>query len=213
MKATMLLIGVSCALAAQAQDPAPYVSNPTPPPSAVSVSTNLLKNGNFESGKVEAGTPPDDWGFIVKSGGPVNGGLIETAAHSGKRSVGIGGSYMPNDKWQVLAFNAPVEAKATYQYSAWVKAYPEDQLFGGTKGTIAIEWKDASGNEISRILGDSWGQSELKSGEWTQFKVSGEAPANVATATFTITYYLNPNAKSGGTFLIDDALAEKASKN
>lgn len=212
MKAYTLVLGMSCALMVQAQDPAPYVSSPVAPPDAVSVTSNLVKNGSFEFGEIAVGQPPDDWGFIAKSGGKVNGGLTEMAAHTGKRSVGLGAAFLASDKWQVLAFNAPVEGKATYRYSAWIKSYPQDPFFGGTKGAIAIEWKDASGTEITRVMGDSWSQSELASGEWMPVKITGDAPANAKSATFTITYYHNPNMKSGGSFLIDDALAEKVSK-
>src|SRR5438105_4191690 len=109
MKPYLLFITMSYALIANAQDPAPYVSSPTPPPDAVSVPTNLLKNGSFEFGKLELGEAPDDWGFIAKTGGRVNAGVTEMTSHTGKRAVGMGAPFLSNDKWQVLAFNVPVE--------------------------------------------------------------------------------------------------------
>jgi hypothetical protein len=212
MKIRQLVLMIGCAATLQAQDPAPYVSNPAPAPNAVSVSTNLLKNGSFEFGMIELGKAPDDWGFIVKSGTKVNAGITETAAHTGKRSVGIGTPATINDKWQVLAFNAPVQANVAYQFSCWVKSYPQDPLAGGASGYITIEWKDASGAEITRIQGDTWDAAKLASGEWLQVKVQGEAPPGSASATFAVTYLLNKNQKSGGSFLVDDALAEKITK-
>lgn len=212
MNIRYVLLMTGCALALQAQDPAPYVPSPAPPPDAVSVPANLLRNGSFEAGMIEIGKAPDDWGLIVESGGKVNAGITETAAHTGKRSVGLGTPALPNDKWQVLAYNAPVEAKSSYRYTAWVKNYPEDPLKNGVSGFISIEWKDATGAEITRIQGETWDASKLASGEWLQVKVQGEAPPETATATFAITYLFNKNQRSGGSFLVDDALAEKVAK-
>jgi hypothetical protein len=210
MKAYRLVLVAGFALALEAQDPAPFVAGPIS--DAPAIATNLLKNGSFEDGSLDLGRPPDSWGFIVESGRQVNGGITEDAAHNGQRAVGLSTPIWPTDRWQVLAFNTPVEGKSTYQYSAWVKAYPKDPLYGGARGFISIEWKDHKGAEISRIPGDNWDHSRLAGGEWIPVKVKGTAPANAVTATFTITYYLHPTARSGGSFLVDDALAEKVSK-
>lgn len=201
-----------------AQDPAPYAAAPrtnvpsVSEPAPVSVINNLLKNSSFEYGDIEVGRPPNDWGFITESGRKVNGGVTEIAARTGGRAVGLGTPFLPTDKWQVFALNVPIEKGGKYEYSAWIKAYPDAPLHGGARGVIQIEWKDASGNEIDRIHGDNWTQKHLASGEWTQFKVTGQAPALAVTASFVITYHLNPNLRSGGSFLVDDAVAVQIAK-
>jgi hypothetical protein len=196
---------------ALAQDPAPYTASPRTEAPVVlnpiedSDAGNLLKNGSFEYGDLKVGRPPNDWGFIIKSSRKVNGGVTEIDARSGIRSLGFGTPFLPSDKWQVLAFNIPVEKGATYEYSAWIKAYPGDPLFGGAFGVIQIEWKDASGNELDRLLGESWDQKDLTGSGWIQRRVMGRAPAGARSASFVITYHLNSNMRSGGSFLIDDA--------
>jgi hypothetical protein len=217
MKTTMLRMVGLCLLAAtcglKAQDPAPYTTNSNANAGAgVTVIQNLLKNESFEYGEIAIGRPPNDWGFILESGREVNGGITEIAARTGTRCVGLGTPFLSLDKWQVLVLNVPVEKGAKYEFSAWVKAYPDAPLFGGARGVIQIEWKDGSGNEIDRIHGQSWNQKDLASGEWIPVKVTGQAPVNTVTASFVITYHLNPNQKSGGSFLVDDVVAVQIAK-
>lgn len=169
---------------------------------------NLLKNASFENGQAETGRPPDDWGFITQSAQPVNGGMTSSAAHTGGYAVYIDKPSDPKDKWQVLAFNAPVKAGSTYEFGAWIKPDPQNPMRGETQGTLAIEWKDADGKELERTISDPWTSKTFAvSGDWTRFKIKGAAPKKAASATFTITYYAGSAKEAGSSFLIDDAEA------
>jgi hypothetical protein len=173
---------------------------------------NLLKNPSFELGRAEHGRPPDDWGFITESAQPVNGGMTQTAAHSGDYSVSLGKPQNPKDKWQVLAFNTTVDSGSVYEFSAWVRPDAQNPLRGDTKGTVSIEWKDIDGNELERSASEPWNSKTFAgSGDWKQFKIKAPAPKGAASATFVITYYAgNPNEMSGS-FLVDDVAVTKVS--
>jgi hypothetical protein len=177
---------------------------------AVQQPDNLLKNGGFELGRAEPGVPPDDWGFITETAMPVNGCMTRTAAHTGDYSVVLDSPKDDKNKWQVMAFNALVEGGAWYEFSIWVKPDPQNPIKGATKGQIAIEWKDADGNEISRAVGQAWtAKTFAPAGDWTEIKVKAAAPAKSSSATFTITYLTGGMKDTNSAFLIDDAVAKK----
>jgi hypothetical protein len=171
---------------------------------------NLLKNPGFENGSPEQGRPPADWTFITASGQHVNGGLTDAAAHTGSFSVYIDKPLSEKDKWQVLCFNTLVETGATYEFSVWVKPDPQNPMRGDTKGTVSIEWKDADGNEITRVAAEAWTPKTFAgSPDWVQVKIKAPTPEKVTAATFVITYYAGSAKDAGSSFLIDDAVAKK----
>jgi hypothetical protein len=171
---------------------------------------NLLKNGDFELGGTAGGQAPDDWGFITESGTPVNGCMVKGIARTGDYAVVIDAPTNERDRWQVLAFNTPIDASSMYEFSIWVKPDSKNPLKGSTKGQVAIEWKDADGNEIARTQGDAWTiKSFEKSSDWTRFKVKAMAPAKAQTATFTVTYLASNPRETNSAFLVDDAVAIK----
>jgi len=175
-----------------------------------STSENLLVNPSFENGSVERGKAPDLWGLITESAEPVNGGLTDSAAHTGKYPVFLDKPANGKDKWEVLASNISIQSGDVYKFSAWIKSDPKNPLKRDARGAISIEWKDADGEEISRAVSDPWTAKTLQvSQDWIEVKIEAVAPPKTQSATFAITYFDGNDKDAGGAFLIDDVVAVK----
>ena len=104
----------------------------------------------------------------------------------------------------------PVDAGATYSFSAYVKNNSDDPLTTEAHGMIGIEWKKSDGVEISRTTSPEWDMT-LSRMRWEPYNVTEKAPRGAKTAAFTIPLYDGEKGGSGSC-VVDDARVEMKKK-
>jgi hypothetical protein len=97
--------------------------------------------------------------------------------------------------WQMLS----VVPGQVYVFRA--DALPLEK-FGGARGQLSIEWKNAAGEEIERTWGPSWDDPVVFNGRPLQ-EMTATAPEGASTASFVITVF-EGNAGGKGGFKIDN---------
>ncbi len=97
--------------------------------------------------------------------------------------------------WQMLS----VVPKQVYVFR--VDALPLEN-FGGARGQLSIEWKNAAGEEIERSWGPSWDDPIVFNSRPRQ-EMTATAPADAMTASFVITIFEGDSGGKGA-FTIDN---------
>jgi hypothetical protein len=172
---------------------------------------NHLANAGFESPAEGAGsdsdTVPEAWTWFSSLAESRKIGLTGKLAQAGKQSVRLA-SQGKAASYQGLFQMLPAESGVTFEFSAHVRNDGANPLKGEARGQLSVEWKDAAGQEIERQWGADWGES-LSATRWTKVEMIARAPAHAATAHFVITQFDGKDEKSGGAFLVDEAVVVK----
>ncbi len=167
----------------------------------------LLSNGSFESPSAnqpaaQQPATPEKWMGFGRDQDAVNLTLTNQAANSGSQSARIASNRVAGS-FHGLSQNVPVQPGKTYRFTVQARQDPNEKLQGTTRAQISIEWKDATGKEVDRTWGPDFGSS-LSSDKWTEFQMTGTAPAQAASATFVLTMH-EGDKPGGGAVLVDDA--------
>ncbi len=170
---------------------------------AAQTAGNLLSNAGFETPQADAANAaakPDNWDVFCREPNGAKISLSTGAAKTGKQSLrftctGVAESY------EGIAQVVNVSEGKRFELSVFVGNDNAQRLKGTTRGQISIEWKDSTGNEIARSWGPDWGA--LAGDSWTQFKMTGEAPAKAVQAVAVITVH-EGKEPGGGSFYADD---------
>lgn len=193
MMTRILLTGVlslSVCTAAMAQDEAAKTS---------------LENAGFESPDISQGAKlmatPDGW-FHFSSTPENKAGVSDARKRSGSQSMCFK-AQTPEDAFEGVADKFSVVGGKPYSFTVYVMSDPADPLVGSSFGQISIEWRDATGKEITRSHGPTW-NFELTSTQWEKFTVDGDAPEGATEGSAVITFF-SKDCKGAGSFFVDDA--------
>lgn len=163
---------------------------------------NLLKNGGFEAENRETPGQPYDWGVFTESGVPGPSALSKDASHEGNNSYKLlfEGKL---DRFLGVSQNVPIKPGQKLKLTCYILNLT---LQNTTYGQLALEWKNASGQEISRDLGEGMTIKNTGTKDWTRFELVSTAPEKTESVTATIS--LTPAGSTDGSILVDDVRLE-----
>lgn len=170
---------------------------------------SLVQNGGFESpAATQASSPPaaEKWLPFSKDMDAVNFSLVTHMVQAGRQAARVASNKVANSFHgigQVIA----VQPGATYRFTVQVRNDPAAKMQGSTRGQISIEWQDSSGKEIDRTWGPDFGPA-LSDAKWSEFQMTGKAPAGAVRAHCVITMH-EGQQPGGGALLVDEATARQ----
>lgn len=169
--------------------------------------TNLLptlSNGGFETPEIttgaKVGDEPAQW-FFFSSDPSHKVGLTDARKRSGMQSL-LFRAQATADAYEGFAQKFAATAGQRFTFTAWVLNDPQEPVAANSYGQLSLEWKDASGVEISRTYSAGWGASS-SSDRWEKFSVSDVAPTNAAVGVAVVTFFGRDSAGIGG-FFVDE---------
>jgi len=168
-----------------------------------------IKNGDFEAPAIEAqDSDKNPTGWRPFATAKENIGTSKSFARSGKQSAKLMiPQNAPVDGNQGIYQLIPVIPGKTYTFKVYVHADESEPLMGSVRGQLSIEWKDDSPDkkEVDRTWGTDWGAT-LSAEEWTEMKVTAQAPAKAKYAAVVVTQFIGPSPQdTSGVFYVDDA--------
>ena len=167
------------------------------------IETPPLVNASFESPEVTTPDnyfPPESWiCFASKPGDKV--GCTARTKRTGSQSLVFKAPSAANG-FEGASQEFAVTPSYHYGFTAYVIGDESDQLSAGSFGQVHIEWRDATGKEITRVYGPTW-DINLSSKRWERFFVEGDAPAGAAGGLVVVMFY-SKNNPGRGTFYVDD---------
>jgi len=163
---------------------------------------NLLKNAGFENEDTSKPGQPVDWGVFTETGVAGPSASTRDAVHDGAIAFKLAFEGK-TDRFLGVSQNVPVQAGQKFKLAAYVR---NGSLQGNTFGQVGLEWKDGTGQELSRDLGEKMTIKNLSASDWTRFELIATAPAKAASVTATIT--LVPEGSTDGSILVDDVRLE-----
>ena len=163
---------------------------------------NLLKNSSFED--EDSGKPGQavEWAVFTQTGQPGLSALSRDAAKDGKNSFKLAFEGK-TEQFVGLSQNVPVNAGQKLKFSIYVRNV---SLQGDSYAQLGLEWKDASGKEVSRDLGEGMNPKNTRIDDWTRFEVTAAAPAGTSSVTCTVT--IHTGKATDGAVLLDNVGAE-----
>lgn len=171
---------------------------------ACRIPTPQLQNSGFEKPAVppsgiDGPTAPDAW-LSFSSPDKAAAEVSQDRMLAGKQAARLSA---PTGEIEFLgmAQTVAVQSGAPYEFSVDVMDDKIHPLSEKSFIRLNLEWKNADGNEISRIQGPPW-RADLSAEEWHKVKVSGAAPSNAVRLTAVVTLF--PNGKPGACF-VDEA--------
>lgn len=127
--------------------------------------------------------PVESWGQFASSS-PLLLATVADPSDSARQVWRLQSKAVLNS-YQGVFQKVPVSAGVTYQFRATVRNDASAPLQSGSVGVFSVEWKNASGVEISRHETAGW-NSTLSSSAWTLKTANFTAPAGAVTGHFVM---------------------------
>lgn len=162
----------------------------------------LLKNGGFENEDGSKPGQPADWGVFTETGVPGVSAIHREQAHEGSSSFKLAFEGKA-DRFLGLSQNVPISAGQKLKLICYVR---NSSLQNASQATLGLEWKDSTGQEISRDIGEQMGIKNTSTKDWTRFELIATAPAKTASVTAAVS--LQTNGSTDGALLVDDVRLE-----
>jgi hypothetical protein len=159
---------------------------------------NLLKNAGFESEDASRPGQAYDWWTFTPSG--MSGPSAIQKGPAAKEGVNTFKLAFEdeNDPYVGVSQNLPIEGGQNVKLVCFVQ---DAGLAVKSYAQLALEWKDSSGEEISRDLGEGINNANTTIDGWTQFEIVTTSPPKTKSVTVTAT--IHTAGEPSGAILLD----------
>lgn len=168
------------------------------------VTSTSIRNTGFEDPAIVAGSSSGaaatDW-FIFSSSNQ-RMGITDSRKKSGMQAFQFRAQPGSSNAYQGIAQKFKSLPNQHVVFTVHAMNDPMDPIAGSSYGQVSIEWQDATGAELSRLYGPSWGV-DSEPGRWQKMVVDSDAPEGAAIGVVVITFYSN-EADGKGSCYVDD---------